>query len=62
MHGDGCSEPLMLAHGFTRTVLVELILAEVATAPVEVIVVRITEGRRANATVMLGKPCERRVR
>jgi hypothetical protein len=57
---DGCTEALMLAHGFTTPQLVELIRAGLATATAERVVaggkameiprVRITEaGRRALA-------------
>jgi len=57
---DGCTEAIMLAHGFTVDMLVELVTARLATAqtermvaggrPVEVIRFRITEaGRRVLA-------------
>jgi hypothetical protein len=57
---DGCTEAIMLAHGFTADMLVELVTARLAIAqtermvagrrPVEVIRFRITEaGRRALA-------------
>jgi hypothetical protein len=55
---DGCTEAIMLAHGFTVDMLVELVTARLATAhtermvaggrPVEVVRFRITEaGRQA---------------
>ena len=57
---DGCTEAIMLAHGFTADMLVELVTARLAIAqterkvagrrPVEVIRFRLTEaGRRALA-------------
>jgi hypothetical protein len=57
---DGCTEAMMLAHGFSIELLVELVHAGLATAsaerrvagrhPVEVTRVRITDaGRRALA-------------
>ena len=57
---DGCTEAIMLAHGFTVHMLVELVTARLAIAqterkvagrrPVEVIRFRLTEaGRRALA-------------
>jgi hypothetical protein len=55
---DGCTEAIMLAHGFTVELLVDLCIAELAIAtpermvaggrPVEVVRMKITEaGRRA---------------
>ena len=57
---DGCTEAIMLAHGFTAELLIELVRADLATAstervgrgrkPVEVVRMKITEaGRRALA-------------
>jgi hypothetical protein len=62
---DGCTEAIMLAHGFTTRQMVELVRAGLATATAERVVagglklevarVRITEaGRRALADTTVG--------
>ena len=64
---DGCSEAIMLAHGFTVDFLVELIRTGMATTRTERVIasgramevarVRITEiGRRTSMALILGHP------
>ena len=47
---EGCTEAIMLAHGFTVALMVELIRAVAGSRKMELATVRITEaGRRALA-------------
>ena len=42
-HGNGCTEDLLVAHGFSRALVAELILAGLASATIE----RVMAGRKA---------------
>jgi hypothetical protein len=72
---DGCTEAIMLAHGFTVEMMVDLVRARLATVKadrvvaggrsIEVARVRITGGRTAGArarqhTMSVGRRLERR--